>query len=425
MRSGNIGVPKPFEGRHGRGGNTERDCVRDDPQCSKKMAPRFIKAIGGAAAPAAGGRLWHALHDGIWSAGNGAAYQAWRDREQGNAQEKLLRSAILAASAHNTQPWKFRVEPGVITVFADLERHIGSFDPYRREMHLSIGCALENLDQAARAQGLEARMELKPGTLRPGDPPGSPAAIVRLTPNEHGAAGLFQAIAHRHTHRGVYEPDREIPERILALMQQAVPSSSPPMRLFLFTGRAMHPLARLIVSATRAIVADRQMSKDNARWFRFRHEAVERCRDGLTLDANVTAPLANFAAKLFPPSAERADRHWLHDTEKVYVRTAPLLGAIAVRDLYDRPTALCAGRLWQRLHLLLTAHDIAAQPLNQPVERVDRERAEGNESPQIAGALARITGDPAWHATFIFRAGYAARAAPLSPRRDLRAVVMR
>lgn len=38
------------------------------------------------------------------------------------------------------------------------------------------------------------------------------------------------------------------------------------------------------------------MSKDNARWFRFDWEAIERCRDGLTLDANVTAPLANFVA---------------------------------------------------------------------------------------------------------------------------------
>lgn len=35
--------------------------------------------------------------------------------------------------------------------------------------------------------------------------------------------------------------------------------------------------------------------------------------------------------------------------------------------------ALGVGRLWQRLHLLLTARGLAAQPLNQPVKRA-RER---------------------------------------------------
>lgn len=386
------------------------------------MAGRFIKGPGGLAALIGSGFLRHSSRDGVWSVGKGVAYEPWYTWEQGDGQEKLLHSAILAANAHNTQPWRFHAEPSVITVSADLERHIGAFDSYRREMHLSIGCALENLDQAARAQGLEAQMELKPGKLLPDNPPNGPAAIIRLSPGMSEVSDLFRAIPQRHTHRGVYDPDREIPEKILALMQRSIPPS-PPLRLFLFTGRAMTPLTQLIVSATTAIIADRQMSRDNARWLRFNRDAIERCRDGLTLDANVLAPLANLAAKLFPPSAERADRHWLRDTEKVYLRTAPLLGVIAVRDLYDRPTALCAGRLWQRLHLLLTAHDIAAQPLNQPVERVDRERADGNESPQIAEALARITDDPAWLPTFIFRAGYAVRSAPLSPRRDVRAVI--
>jgi len=84
--------------------------------------------------------------------------------------------------------------------------------------------------------------------------------------------------------------------------------------------------------------------------------------------------------------------------------------------------ALQAGRLWQRLHLLLTARGLAAQPLNQPVERVDRER-EVNEPPRTAQALAIITGDPAWLPTFVFRAGYAEHPAAMSPRRPLETVM--
>ncbi|GLS28441.1 Acg family FMN-binding oxidoreductase [Neomesorhizobium albiziae] len=334
---------------------------------------------------------------------------------------KLVYSAILASNAHNSQPWRFRLAGDTITISADAERHIGSFDPFRREMHLSIGCALENLHQAAHAQGLEVRMELPPGMMALGALPASPAAIVRLGKGKQDETELFRAIPHRHTHRGRYCLDRHVPDELLAEFYAAVPEN-PSIRLFLFAGSDKEGLANLIVSATKAIVEDRQMSRDNARWFRFAQDAVEQKRDGLTLDANVTAPLQNFAAKIFPPSPESADRHWLQDTEKIQLGTAPLLGMIAVRDLYDRPTALQAGRLWQRLHLLLTARGLAGQPLNQPVERVDRER-ELDLPHQMAEALAQFTRDAAWLPTFIFRVGYAARPPSVSPRRPVESVV--
>ena len=141
----------------------------------------------------------------------------------------------------------------------------------------------------------------------------------------------------------------------------------------------MIPLAELICHCTAAIIGDPEMSRDNARWFRFRQTAIAQKRDGLTLDANVPGKFKNFFAKLFPPSRRSADRHWLHDTQHVQLATAPLLGVIAVRDPYDRPTALAAGRLWQRLHLLLVSHGLASQPLNQPI-RVDGSRASAREA---------------------------------------------
>jgi hypothetical protein len=232
---------------------------------------------------------------------------------------------------------------------------------------------------------------------------------------------LFLAIPRRHTHRGAYLADHEIPEHFLTAMYALVPET-PRLRLLLFIGPDKEPLAQLIVGATQAIIADRQMAADNARWFRFDWNAVQQHCDGLTLDTNVIPPLLNVAAKIFPPSDEKAHRQWLRDTARVHVGTAPLLGMIAVRELYDRPTALCAGRLWQRLHLWLTAHGLVAQPLNQLVERVDRERQ--LQAPErMAQALARLTGAPDWHPTFIFRAGYANRPARLSPRRSAAAVM--
>jgi len=197
---------------------------------------------------------------------------------------------------------------------------------------------------------------------------------------------------------------------------------APPMRLLLFTGREKHALGELITSATHAIIADQQMAEDNARWLRLDQRAIKLYRDGLTLDAVVVPPALNMAAKMLPPSRAKANRQWLADTRDIHVATAPLLGIIAVRDLYDRQTALAAGRLWQRLHLKLTASGLVAQPLNQPAERVDREHEHGAPA-HTAEALAAIIGDPSWRPTFLFRAGYASRPARLSPRRALEAVI--
>lgn len=92
------------------------------------------------------------------------------------------------------------------------------------------------------------------------------------------------------------------------------------------------------------------------------------------------------------------------------------LGAILVPDRLDMGHAIAAGRSWQRLHLALTAHGLAAQPLNQPVEMVDRAAAAGAADVH-APAMKDLLGAEDWEATFIFRLGHAAAPAPPSPRR--------
>jgi hypothetical protein len=69
------------------------------------------------------------------------------------------------------------------------------------------------------------------------------------------------------------------------------------------------------------------------------------------------------------------------------------------------------------------ARGLAMQPINQPVEMVDRERQLG-KAPRAADALAALTGDAAWKPTFAFRAGVPTRPAGPSPRRRVETVVL-
>jgi len=81
------------------------------------------------------------------------------------------------------------------------------------------------------------------------------------------------------------------------------------------------------------------------------------------------------------------------------------------------------SRAWQRLHLAATAMGLAAQPLNQPVEMVDRHQQLGR-SDEFAGDLQKLARANAWEATFTFRLGYAKDPALAAPRRPLHQVMV-
>ena len=57
----------------------------------------------------------------------------------------LFERHILAANPHNTQPWLFKIADTRIDVYADRARNLGSFDPFLREMHIGLACAVENM----------------------------------------------------------------------------------------------------------------------------------------------------------------------------------------------------------------------------------------------------------------------------------------
>jgi nitroreductase len=120
--------------------------------------------------------------------------------------------------------------------------------------------------------------------------------------------------------------------------------------------------------------------------------------------------------------AAATDRIWLTTTRDVHTATAPAFGMILVRDRFDMASAIAAGRAWQRLHLALTAQGLAAQPLNQPVEMIDRYQMLGRND-DFSPALATMVRKAGWEPTFVFRLGYARRDAPPSPRRPLSDVV--
>jgi hypothetical protein len=128
---------------------------------------RFLRTvglgIGTLAVAGAAGVTWSTVSGGVFATGSGPGYAAWDQAVPaiGNPLG-LVRAAVLAANAHNAQPWHFAVTPHRVDVFADPSRTLGTMDPLRREMHLSLGCAIENLVLAGPPNGLATTVTLMP-----------------------------------------------------------------------------------------------------------------------------------------------------------------------------------------------------------------------------------------------------------------------
>jgi hypothetical protein len=385
----------------------------------------FLAGGAGVTALVFGGLGYRAWDRGVWSGGEGQAYLPWSNW-QGDAADDLkrpLRAAILASNPHDTQPWIFEVGESAITLFADRARNLGTFDPFRREMHLGLGAAVENLVLAARAFGYATAVVPVDGSLSlsPDDAP-TPAAHVVLTPSPAAQDGLFRAIPNRHTNRGPYRADQSIDGESLRRFADLVTTDTVRVA-FVEDKHARGELGALIVEATNHIISDPQMSADSARWFRTGRRDIISHRDGVTIDTAGLSPLMTGASKLLPDvDARSADRYWLSITRETQVPTAPVLGALLVRDRLDMRGAIHAGRAWQRLHLAATAGGFAAQPLNQPVECIDRDAMVG-KADSFGPAIARFANAPGWQPTFIFRLGVAEQPAGLSPRRALEEVL--
>jgi hypothetical protein len=398
---------------------------------------KILQATGAVAVVVVGGAVWRAYQQRVWSPGAGPAYEPWHNWEAASTAGPLalVRAAILASSPHNTQPWLFRVTDQQIELYADTPRNLGTFDPYLREMHLGLGCALENIALAARAHGLRADIQLADGRLDKiaATPPRPLVARIALAPGPTERSPLYEAIAQRHTNRGAYDPARAPAPAALDALRALTEGDADVQVRLLTTAAERAQCADAIVRATEQIVADRTMVLDSDKWFRHSWAELQQHRDGITLDASGLPPVLTVVAKMMPPApADTSHGYWLDATRSVHV-AAPAFGFITVRDLYDRAQTLRAGRLWQRIHLWGTTQGLAMQPLNQPIEMVDRERDLGRAAKAAATLAALLGGAERGGAegggadrkpTFAFRMGYALANAKASPRRAVEQVLV-
>jgi len=299
--------------------------------------------------------------------------------EQGEAAEKLtylLRYAILAPSSHNTQPWRFDVEEDEIRIYADKSRWLQVADVDQRELHISIGCALENLLVAAEHFGYEHQTAYLPQE-------GGDDLIARVTLEPGGArsdvrsAEHFYAIPERHTNHNLYDGE-PIPADDLQLLR----ACSAEQGLFLHLTdetEIKREVDEMIVEADVMQFADPAWREELGYW-------MGRGVFGTPWLMSKVAQLAVTYLNMGKGTAKK-------DSE--LLMSAPVLAVIS-SPADDRVSQVKAGQVFERVALMATALGIRVHPMSQILEIAEfRDR------------VAELIAEPGVVPQHTFRLGYA------------------
>ncbi|WP_181358856.1 Acg family FMN-binding oxidoreductase [Pseudothauera lacus] len=369
------------------------------------MMPRrkFIAAASlGAAGVAAGGfalaartarARYEALVDTTWRHGTDTA-NSHRARLL-----ELVRYATLAPSSHNTQCWKFRLREDAVSILPDFQRRCPVVDPDDHHLFVSLGCAAENLIQAAAARGLHAEAAFTAA--------GDEALTIALTPARATASPLFEAIPLRQTTRAEFD-GKALTSAELQLLEKAAAGTG--VRVLLLTARsALEQVLDFVIAGNSAQMGEPAFVDELRDWIRFNGAHAARSGDGLFSGSSGNPSMPEWLGRrmfdLFFTAAAENDKYARQ------IRSAAGI-AVFVSERDDKPSWIEAGRAFERFALQAAALGIRHAHLNQPVEV-------SSLRPAFAAALGLSGGRP----DLVVRFGRGTQM-PRSLRRPLEAVLL-
>lgn len=171
----------------------------------------------------------------------------------------FVRYATLAASGHNTQPWRFRIGEGHIQILPDLARRTPVVDPDDHHLFASLGCAAENLALAAASGGRTGELGF--------DPANDGSVVLAFGSGPAANPALFDAIPRRQSTRAEYDGR---PVGAADLQKLAMAAKVPGVDLVLITDRPQTDRVRdLVVAGNSAQMADAAFLRELKAWLRF------------------------------------------------------------------------------------------------------------------------------------------------------------
>jgi hypothetical protein len=311
---------------------------------------------------------------------------------------ELIRYATLAPSSHNTQCWKFRSGDRQIDILPDWTRRCPAVDPDDHHLFISLGCAAENLIQAAPAFSLQGEVGFNSVA-------GDSIEIV-LEPAKAFISPLFEAIPQRQCTRSEYD-GRKLSDEDLKTLELAGRGKG--VNILLITEpNKIENIIDYVVRGNTIQMDDRAFVAELKSWIRFSYGEAVNTGDGLFAGCSGNPILPRWLG------AKLLDLFFTAESENdKYAKRIRSSAGIAVfsSDRNDKEHWVEIGRCYERFALQATALGLKNAFLNQPVEVAALR-------PQFASYLG--IGDR--RADLVVRFGYG-KEAPRSLRRQLDRVI--
>jgi len=273
---------------------------------------------------------------------------------------EILEKAIKAPSGHNTQPWKFKTDGNVISIFPDYERALQVVDADNHALFISLGCALENIIIAAEHFNYETviKMDLKNGNRE--------QITITLTPssfksNDH----LFGNIDIRQSTRNEYNslliPQADIEKLQVASLQEDV-------NCMIFTdNKKIVPIAELVKEAAAMQFKNKAFMNELTHWVRFNKKAGKQTGDGLYGGAIGKPSVPKWLGKFFMNITASPEGEAKKQADLIFSSYALIL-FIAKRN--DKQAWVNVGRSFERVALTATSVNINHAHENMPCEEI-------------------------------------------------------
>ena len=285
---------------------------------------------------------------------------------------KILYYASLAGSSHNSQPWKAEVYgEDSIMIFADMSRQLLVVDPSSRELFISVGAFIENLNLAAANLGYESDIKIN-GITR--DSCNHVATIILSWSKPENEFATLKDIELRTTLRIPFDKT-EIKESDWKKLVSHdtynihyLPSQSEKGRYIM-----EKELESYTEQATRKNAQD-----ELAAWIRFSNLDVREKQDGLSTAGMGIKGISGFVVRnFFKPEDSKKDSFVNQGIEKTKLQVENCGGWIIITMNEDNLEGwINTGRLYQRMNIQCRNLKIGFHPMNQIVEeRIYKEAA--------------------------------------------------
>jgi len=295
----------------------------------------------------------------------------------------------LAPSTHNSQPWRVSLGEGVLDISPDHTRRLPLADPNGRQLCLSIGAFLANVEYGAAELGFKTESRIEGSSVD------SVRAVVQL--DGRGREPKRQALDILKARRNNRHPFMgEAPDIAVGDAADGVPKA----RFVTSVGLKEH-IADLVARSLKVFLSSGEFRRELSAWVTSNSSIRQDGMPGYT--HRVPSLLSPFFPSLvrylnLAPVFSRRDRR--------LIQGSPTVGVVTVSR--DAPVEWVeAGRLYENLALRLTAEGYSTA-MHSAVIESPQDRAE------LAAALETKDSPVA-----LFRVGRPAASTPPSPRRPL------